>query len=72
MNLYGFLTAVTPNPPSLSDIYDAGIIDTFVNIFKKISEVFTIFPVNVFLVLSLVSIACAIVAKAVSAWRASN
>lgn len=66
------LTGATPVPPSLSDIYDAGVIDTFVNIYKKITELFTIFPVNVFLILSLVSIACAIVSKAVSSWRSAN
>lgn len=70
--LYSLLTAVTPNPPSLSDIYDAGVIDTFLDIFRKITEAFTIFPINVFLVLSLVGMACAVIGKAVAAWRSSN
>lgn len=70
--LYSLLTAVTPNPPSLADIYDGGVIDTLLNIFKKITEAFTIFPVNIFLILTLVGLACSVVAKAISAWRSSN
>lgn len=63
------LAAVTPNPPTLSDIYDAGVIDTMINIFKKITECFTIFPINVFLILALAGIAIRLITSAGRAFR---
>lgn len=72
MNLLVKLSSVTPNPPSLTDIYDAGLIDTLKNIYLKITELFTIFPVNVFLTLTLTSVAIALVSKAISSFRAAN
>lgn len=67
--LGSLLAAVTPNPPTLNDIYDAGVLDTLINIFKKITECFTIFPISVFLILSIAGLAIGLVTRAGRAFR---
>ncbi len=71
MGLVSYLTA-TVTPPALGDIVDSGLIDTLKNIYVQITGLFTVFPVNVFLTLTIISIAIALVSKVVSSFRAAN
>lgn len=71
-NMLMLLTAATPTPPSLTDIFDSGLISTLKNIYIEITGLFTVFPVNIFLSLSIISIAIALVSKCVSSFRAAN
>lgn len=66
------LLTATVTPPALSDIVDSGLIGTLKNIYVEITSLFTVFPVNVFLTLTIISIAIALVSKVVSSFRAAN
>lgn len=66
------LLSATVTPPALGDIVNGGIIDTLKNLYVQITSLFTIFPVNVFLTLTIISIAIALVSKVVSSFRAAN
>lgn len=70
--LHALLTTVTPSAPTLGEIVDSGLIDTLKNIYVQVTGLFTIFPVNVFLTLTIISIAIALVSKVVSSFRAAN
>ncbi len=67
-----FLTGATPTPPGLSDIVQGGLIDTLKEIYIQITQLFTVFPVNVFLTLTIISMAIALISKVVSSFRAAN
>lgn len=69
--LLGVLTA-TVTPPALGDIVNSGIIDTLRDLYVRVTTLFTIFPVNIFLTLTIISIAIALVSKVVSSFRAAN
>lgn len=62
----------TVTPPALGDIVQSGLIDTLKNIYVQVTGLFTIFPVNIFLTLTIISISIALVSKVVSSFRAAN
>lgn len=68
----GALLTSTVTPPALGDIVQSGLIDTLKNIYVQVTGLFTIFPVNIFLTLSIISISIALVSKVVSSFRAAN
>lgn len=73
--MYQFLNALasaTVTPPALGDIVNSGLIETLKNIYIQITTLFTIFPVNIFLTLTIISISIALVSKVVSSFRAAN
>lgn len=70
--LLNALASATVTPPTLGDIVDSGLIDTLKNIYIQITSLFTIFPVNIFLTLTIISISIALVSKVVSSFRAAN
>ena len=43
----------TPTPPTLGDIVDSGLIGTLKDIYVQLTQLFTIFPVNIFLTLTI-------------------
>lgn len=69
--MFGLLTA-TVTPPALGDIVDSGLITTLKDIYVEITSLFTVFPINVFLTLTIISISIALVSKVVSSFRAAN
>lgn len=71
MNL--LLTAsATSGAPTISDIVDSGLIGTLKDIYVELTELFTIFPVNIFLTLTIAGMAIALISKVVSSFRAAN
>lgn len=52
MGLYAFLTA-TVTPPALGDIVNSGLIDTLRDLYIRLTTLFTVFPVNIFLTLTI-------------------
>lgn len=52
MGLYTFLTA-TVTPPALGDIVNSGLIDTLRDLYIRLTTLFTVFPVNIFLTLTI-------------------
>lgn len=72
MGTFLTLLSATPTPPTLGDIVNSGLIDTLKNLYVQVTGLFTIFPVNVFLTLTIISIAIALVSKVVSSFRAAN
>ena len=63
---------ITPTPPTLGDIVDSGLITTLKNIYVELTQLFTIFPINVFLTLTIAGMAIALISKVVSSFRAAN
>lgn len=66
---------MTPTPAvgiGLEDVVNSGLIDTLKDIYIQITQLFTIFPVNVFLTLTIISIAISLISKVVSSFRAAN
>lgn len=59
-------------PPALGDIVNSGVIDTLRELYVRVTTLFTLFPVNIFLTLTIISIAIALVSKVVSSFRAAN
>ena len=72
MGAFVSLLTATPTGPALGDIVNSGLIDTLKNLYIQVTQLFTIFPVNVFLTLTIISIAIALVSKVVSSFRAAN
>lgn len=56
----------------LDDIVSAGLIDSLKAIYVEITQLFTVFPVNIFLTLTIIGLAIALVSKVVSSFRAAN
>lgn len=71
MGLYAFLTA-TITPPALGDIVNSGLIDTLRDLYIRLTTLFTVFPVNIFLTLTIIGIAISLISKVVSSFRAAN
>ena len=71
MGLYAFLTA-TVTPPALGDIVNSGLIDTLRDLYIRLTTLFTVFPVNIFLTLTIIGIAISLISKVVSSFRAAN
>lgn len=68
--MLAYLTAVTP--PALGDIIQNGMLDTLKDLFVRLTTWFTVFPLNIFLSLSIIAITISLASKIVSAFRASN
>lgn len=62
--MLSFLTGTVVEPASFSDIFDETIIDALINLLKKLTHLFTIFPVNLALISTIVGIAFALLWKA--------
>lgn len=71
MGIAAFLTA-TVTPPALSDIVNTGLIDTLKDLYVHLTSLFTVFPVNIFLTLTILGIAISLISKVVSSFRAAN
>lgn len=71
MGLAAFLTA-TVTPPALGDIVNSGLIDTLRDLYIRLTTLFTVFPVNIFLTLTIIGIAISLISKVVSSFRAAN
>lgn len=69
--MLAYLTA-TVTPPALGDIIQNGMLDTLKDLFVRLTTWFTVFPLNIFLSLSIIAIAISLASKIVSAFRASN
>ena len=71
MNL--LLTAsASSGAPTISDIVDSGLISTLKDIYVELTGLFTVFPVNIFLTLTIAGMAIALISKVVSSFRAAN
>ena len=64
MRAMTFLTGTVVEPASFADIFDASIIDTLIELLKKLTHLFTIFPVNLLIIGSIVGIAFGLLRKA--------
>lgn len=64
MRMMGLFTGTVTEPASFADIFDETIIDTLINLLKKLTHLFTIFPVNLALISTIVGIAFALLWKA--------
>lgn len=71
MGLFAFLTA-NVTPPALGDIVNSGLIDTLRDLYIRLTTLFTVFPVNIFLTLTIIGIAISLISKVVSSFRAAN
>lgn len=56
----------------LEDVVSTGLIDSLKDIYVEITQLFTLFPVNIFLTLTIIGLAIALVSKVVSSFRAAN
>lgn len=70
--LMNVLASASVTPPALGDIVQSGLINTLKDIYIQVTTLFTIFPVNVFLTLTIISMAIALISKVVSSFRAAN
>lgn len=57
-------TGTVTDPATFADIFDATIIDTLIELLKKLTHLFTIFPVNLLIIGSIVGIAFGLLRKA--------
>ena len=64
MRFTSFLTGTVVEPAKFADIFDETIIDTLIELLKKLTHLFTIFPVNLALIGMIVGIAFALLRKA--------
>lgn len=64
MRMMGLFTGTVVEPATFSDIFDVTIIETLINLLKKLTHLFTIFPVNLLIIGSIVGIAFGLLRKA--------
>ena len=64
MRMMGLFTGTVAEPATFSDIFDESIIETLINLLKKLTHLFTIFPVNLLIIGSIVGIAFGLLKKA--------
>lgn len=64
MRAMTFLTGTVTEPANFADIFDASIIDTMIDLLKKLTHLFTIFPVNFVLIGTIVGVAFGLIRKA--------
>lgn len=64
MRMMGLFTGTVAEPATFSDIFDVSIIETLINLLKKLTHLFTIFPVNLLIIGSIVGIAFGLLKKA--------
>jgi len=64
MRMMGLFTGTVVEPATFSDIFDETIIETLINLLKKLTHLFTIFPVNLLIIGSIVGIAFGLLRKA--------
>lgn len=64
MRAMTLLTGTVTEPAKFADIFDSEIIDVLIELLKKLTHLFTIFPVNLLIIGSIVSIAFGLLYKA--------
>lgn len=64
MKTGSIFTGTMTEPAKFSDIFDMAIIDTLIELLKKLTHLFAIFPVNLLIISSIVGIAFGLFYKA--------